>query len=58
MTIKDKIRISLKERILKTVVKGTPKSNPILVYEVPKPDNYDELVKRVKKNHPELNQDV
>ena len=51
MTIKDKIRNSLKERILKTVVKGTP----ILVYEVPKPANYDELVKRVKKNHPELN---
>lgn len=55
MTIKDKIRNSLKKRILKTVVKGTPKSNPILVYEVPKPANYDELVKRVKKNHPELN---
>lgn len=54
MKIKDKIRNSLKERILKTVVKGTPKSNPILVYEVPKPANYDELVKRVKKNHPEL----
>lgn len=55
MTIKDKIRNSLKERILKTVVKGTPKSNPIFVYEVPKPDNYDELIKRVKENHPELN---
>lgn len=56
MTIKEKIRNSLKERILKTVVKGTPKSNPILVYEVPKPDNYEELVKKVKENYPELNQ--
>lgn len=29
---------------------------PAFVYEVPKPDNYDELIKRVKENHPELNQ--
>ena len=56
MTLKDKIRNSLKEKILKTVVKGTSRSNPIFVYEVPKPDNYEELVKKVKKNHPELNQ--
>lgn len=58
MSIKEKMKYTFKKCILTSIIKGSNKSTPLLVYEVPKPDNYDELVKRVKKNHPELNQGV
>lgn len=56
MSIKEKIKYKLRQNILASTVKGTKHSMPAMVYEVPKPDNYDELVKKVKENHPELNQ--
>lgn len=54
MSIKAKIKKKLKIHVLESTIKGTRRSTPAMVYEVPKPANYDELVKRVKKNHPEL----
>lgn len=56
MSIKAKIKKKLKIHVLESTIKGTRRSTPAMVYEVPKPANYDELVKRVKENHPELNQ--
>ena len=55
MSIKDNIKKKLKNHVLESTIKGTNRSIPAFVYEVPKPDNYDELIKRVKENHPELN---
>lgn len=56
MSIKEKMKYTFKKCILTSIIKGSNKSTPLLIYEVPKPANYDELVKRVKENHPELNQ--
>lgn len=56
MLIKKKIKNLIKNKAFKASMNGNIKSTPLYVYEVPKPDNYDELVKRVKENHPELNQ--
>lgn len=56
MSIKEKVKKQLRKNILDSVVKCSSKSMPVYIYEVPKPDNYEELVKKVKENYPELNQ--
>lgn len=56
MSIKKKIKSLIKNKAFKASMSGSIKSTPLYIYEVPKPANYDELVKRVKENHPELNQ--
>lgn len=56
MSIKKKIKSLIKDKAFKASMNGNIKSTPLYIYEVPKPANYEELVKKVKENHPELNQ--
>ena len=54
MSIKKKIKSLIKNKAFKASMNGNIKSTPLYIYEVPKPVNYEELVKKVKENHSKL----
>ena len=51
----DIVKEKIAEKLLNTAINETGKSVPTLIYEVPKPEHFDELVKKVQKEKSDMN---